>query len=503
MATVKTYDLLKCNSSTQILPSVNNIGLDPFNGLIVKFDNDNKKSYKIRKNVQGRFLDGSVPTGPDEGYPSGLDIRWSVSSMKFNGTELMSATSNLRVSEADGLYTFFPNYTLGNEYLYTSNVANAVIVGDSPTDTGNKQNNFYRFIESIINYYGIPVKISKSPRLWWQDELFPSLNNIILEKYFDDNFEFTFIESYINLVDESFTSVKRRYVFNGATVEYYLNDVLVTVSPDLPQYNDEYSFFSYNFTYDSIVEVDVCPVFDPFKTSLSTDDCSNLSVNCDCSKISFSDNSNYGDNGLPGHDIDLFTSRTITITRPNGSKFILATDDISKRDVTIQAPGNSTNLFQYNIGSNDIDGIYSIQLCSYPDWDDSVLYDAYLQTIVRRNGILYKVIATNSNLDPELNLNYWQVYTCTDNCDDTRYCTTQKIVVLCVSLLKCYKKLVAEAFCSIESGICKDLCSNKKFQNAMKFRITLDQMEFSSCAGDWDAVKKQIDILNSICCCND
>jgi len=73
---------------------------------------------------------------------------------------------------------------------------------------------------------------------------------------------------------------------------------------------------------------------------------------------------------------------------------------------------------------------------------------------------------------------------------------------LCISLLKCYKKLVADAFCSISNNPCKDLCSNKQFQNAMKFRVTLDAIEFSACAGDWDSADKQIDILNSICCCS-
>jgi len=505
MATVTSYDLLKCNSSTQVIPSIGDPAFAPYNGDIVKFDNDNRKTYKIKKNVQGRFDDGAVPTGPAPGFPAGRDVKWSVTSMKYNGVELLDTTSILRISIADAIYTSFPLYTLGNEYNYTSNVANGVVVGDSLTDTGNNQNNFYRFIESIINYYNIPVKISKSPALWWSDNAFPRFDNVIFEKYYDDNFEITFFESRIDLSNEAESISKKRYVFNGATVQYYLNDVLITGPiADLPQYSDEYSFFNYSFTYTTIEEIPNCPVFDPFKTSLSTDGCSNLAIDCECKKITFADTSNYDDNGLPGHTLDLFTSRTITITRPNGTKYILATEDITPRDATIQAPSASTNLFQYDFTSTDVDGIYSIQVCSYPDWSSSVLYDAYLQPIVRKDGVLYKAIATNSNADPSLPINsaYWSVYTCTDNCDDTRYCTSQKIVVLCISLLKCYKKLVADAFCSISNNPCKDLCSNKQFQNAMKFRVTLDAIEFSACAGDWDSVEKQIDILNSICCCS-
>lgn len=509
MATITTHDLIKCNSVTQVIPSINNVGVAPYNGLIVKFDGDNKKTYKVRKNVQGRFLDGDKPTGPTFGYPDGSDMRWTVSSMKFNGEELMSASSILTISIDDAIWTSFPYYTLGNEFGYTNNVANGVIVGNSLTDTGNNQNNFYRFIEGIINFYNIPVKISKSPSLWWSGEDLPRIANIILEKYYDDNFEFTFYETRINLTDNSEVTDKKRYVFNGSTVQYYLNDVLAVdppVSPtDLPQYAENYSFFSYDFTYETIEELPKCPVFDPFNTSLSgNDNCSSLTLNCDCTKITFGDSSNYADNGFPGHDLELFNTRKITLTRPDGTTYIWGTENITPKDATIQTPWNSTNLFQYSFINTDTDGIYSIQLCSYPDWTEGVLYDAYLQPIVWRNGVLYKAIATNSNADPSIPANsiYWSVYQCTDNCDDTRYCVTQKVVVLCISLLKCYKQLVADAFCSISNNPCKDLCENKKFQNAMKFRITLDALEFSACAGDWDSAQKQIDILNSICCCN-
>jgi hypothetical protein len=62
MATVTTYDLIKCNSNSEILPSVNNVGLSAYNGSVLKFDNNKKKSYKVVKNVQARFLDGINPT---------------------------------------------------------------------------------------------------------------------------------------------------------------------------------------------------------------------------------------------------------------------------------------------------------------------------------------------------------------------------------------------------------------------------------------------------------
>jgi hypothetical protein len=495
MATVTTYDLIKCNSNSEILPSVNNVGLSAYNGSVLKFDNNKKKSYKVVKNVQARFLDGINPT-------SGFKVRWSVTSMKFNGLELMDATSISTIGVTDIVWTNFPFYNPGNEFFYTGNVANGIVVSDSLVSLGYGANNFYRFIESIINYYGISVKISKSPSNWWAPK--PNIQNVIIEKYFDDYFEFTFDETTINTSTLVETTNTKRYVFDGSNVQYFLNNVLVTTpSTSLPQYEEDFSFFSYNFNYTVLQELDKCPAPDPFFVSISNDGCSNLEINCDCTKLSFADTSNYTDNGMTGHDIDSFNSRKITITRPDGSKFIMGTSDISPKDLLIGPPYASPNLFSYSFGDTDMDGIYSIQICSYPDWSSTATYESYLFPIVRRNGILYKCKSTSNNIDPATDTSsvFWTVYECTDNCDDTRYCTTKNIVVLCISLLKCYKKLVADAFCSVENAGCKDISLNKQFQNAMKFRVTLDAIEFSVCAGDWDSAKKQIEILKSICCC--
>lgn len=497
-----THDLILCNRLSTIIPSVNNGAISPYNGLILKFESDNRKTYKVRKNVQGRFLEGKNPSGPTMGYPAGYNIRYSVTSLKFNNVEFLLAPANYTYGTSLLEWTSFPFYTLGNEFDYTNNVANAVYVGTSATSTGNGSNNFYQFIESIVNSFSIPVKVAKTPYGWWVSDGYLPLNNISFEKYYDDNFEITFVETTIDNSDNSETSDTKRYVFDGTTVEYYLNGVL-SVS-DLPQESDAFSFFSYPYTYGTLVEIPACPVFEPFNASLSTDNCSNISISADCKKITFSDTSNYDTNGLPGHDPELFNTRIIKMTRPDGTTYIWATENVEVKNETIQPYLNSSNAFQYLFTNTDKDGIYSIQLCSYPDWTEGVVYDAYLQPIVWRNGKLYKAIATNSNADPSIasNATYWSEYTCISNCDDTRYCVTEKVVVLCISLLRCYKQLVADAFCSISNNPCKNLCDNKQFQNAMKFRITLDSLEFSTCAGDWNAAQKEIDILNSICCCS-
>jgi len=497
MPTVVTHDLIRCNRINVTLPSVNNPGLIPFNGGFVRFDNDNLKSYSVKKNVQGRFRHPGIPS-------EGASIDYSITSMKIGGIEKLTAPTNLTLNYVDSQFTSYPLYTLGNEYLYTNNVANAVVTGTSVLDLGLGINNFYNLVESLINLYSIPVKITKTPELWWSDEGFPRLDNFTLEKHYDVNFEFT-----CSTDDGSLVTVYR-YVFNGQTVSCFINGVDVTVSDPTnlngnhPQFSDEYSFYSYNYTYDSIEEILACPIFNFFGASLQTDGCSTLEVSCDCKNIKFSDNSNYNDNFLPGHDPELFTTRKIIIKRPSGTTFTLGTSNFTDVDQVIPPHFSSPNVFQYALVDSDEDGIYEVQLCTYPDWSDEVYYNSSTGTIVRRGANLYKAVVSNFDLDPSdpANSNYWQLYTCTGDCDGTRYCTTERVVVICISLLKCYKKLVSEAFCSMESNPCKSMCDNKAFMNAMKFRITMDALEFAVCAGDWISAKKHIDILKSICCCN-
>lgn len=505
MATVTTHDLIQCSRVYPTLPSVNPAGLAPFNGLLVRFDNDAARSYRVRKNVQGRFYHPSEYAGAENIVP-GLEYGYSITSMKLNGTEVLAAPANYAWDEGSVEWTSFPYYTVGNEYLYTNNVANGIATGIDPTGTlGLGTNNFYKFLESIIDLYDIPVKVSKSPALWWSPEAFPRLNNFTLEKYYDDDFEFTLVDT--QTLGMSVTTITHRYVFNGNTVLHTIDGVdVVTNKPDTewPQYSELYSFLSYDYLYSTIDEITKCPIFDPFNTSLLTDNCANIKISCDCKKMTFADNSNYMTNGLPGHDPEFFTSRTIRIKRPDGSVYVYGTSDVTDADQIIQPHYSSSNQFAYQFLPSDIDGIYEVTLCSYPDWNSSVFYEAFVQTIVRRNGKLYKVVSSNTNLDPSdpANSNYWVEYTCDVDCDDTRYCTTQKIAVLCISLLKCYKDLVSEAFCSMKKNPCKDMCDNKEFINAMKFRVTLDGLEMAICTNQWADAQNHIDILKSICCCN-
>ena len=256
-----------------------------------------------------------------------------------------------------------------------------------------------------------------------------------------------------------------------------------------------------------------------FKASLLENKCSSLEVSCDCSKITFRDTSNYGDDDatLPGHGPSDFTSRTITITKGDGSLFYLITEDVRTNNPTdfpldkegetykiILPQATSTNLFTYNFTDTDEDGIWAAELCTYPNWRADVEYTAFLKPIVLRDGKTYIAKATSTGVDPLLDVDsdYWEEYTKTSTCSDTRYCTSQRVVVLCIAIDDCYRKAVAEAFCGIEVNPCSNICENSEFLKAMKMRVVMDGLHFAACAHDWTTAEKHMDILKTLCCCN-
>ena len=145
------------------------------------------------------------------------------------------------------------------------------------------------------------LKISKSPALWWQIDGFIRIANFIVEKYYDDNFEFTYIDTRIDNSTLVETSETRRHVFNGETVETYINGVL-SVSPpislgDIPQFSDNNSFFSNDYDYTTIIDIPNCPPYTAFNASLSNSaNCPTVNISCDCKVITFNDTSNYETN---------------------------------------------------------------------------------------------------------------------------------------------------------------------------------------------------------------
>jgi hypothetical protein len=509
MANIKTYDLLQCSRLFPTLEGVNVSAFLPFIDQTVQINGETEQSYTIKENIQARFFAPSSADGVS-------NVQYSVTSILFNGLECLLTPANLTVEQSDNIYIEFPNY-LGNPTGYTANEANAVTTVQSLTPTAFFERNFIDFMQALLDSLSINVDVVNSHPDWWTPEAFPSMRNFMLELYSSDSISITLTETYNGIEREL------RYEVDGTGATAYIDGSDVTVIPvpvgEQPQFGDVYSISSLPLEVAlPIVVIDCCPIVNPFYASLQNSCESTLDVDCDCTKITFADTSNY-DNGLLGHDPSLFNHRTITLTRPDGTQYTWSTDGVVGQvpptcgcipvqqegqvvNQIIQPHWNSNNMFSYGFMPNDQDGIYTVEICTYPDWQSGIYYDSTLNYFVYRNGVIYKQVASSTGVDPELdtNFDFWIPATADDN--RGRYCSEEKIVVLCLKIKECYKSLVEEALCGIKSNPCADMCDNKAFMNAMKMRVTMDALEFSVCAEQWELAKEHVAILKSICCCH-
>lgn len=510
MPNIKTYDLLECSRLYPTIEGVNNVSLAAYVNLIVELNGDNKQSYTIKENVQGRFF---APTSAD----GTSDVQYSVTSIKFNGYEVLTANANLTVEEADNIYVEFPYYGAAPNG-YSANVANAVTTEQTLTPNAYFERNFIDFMQTLFDTLGINAEIRNSHPDWWSLDGFEVMKNFLIEIYSSDELIITIDETYNG------TTRELKYELNGTGATAYIDGVDVTVIPvavdEQPQFADDYSIHSNAKTITTITEIDCCPVLSPFYASLENDCSSTLNVDCDCSKITFTDSSLY-DNGLVGHNPEYFNHRMIILTRPDGTNYIWSTDGTVGQTLSncgcgsftglsteqtineVIAPHwNSNNIFTYNLLSSDVDGIYSIKICTFPDWQAGVYYEKSVKPFVYRNGLIYKLVASSTGVDPELDTDneYWIQSVAGD--DFGRYCSEEKIVLLCISICECYKKAVTKALCGIEANPCADMCDNKALMKAMKMRITMDALGFAVEDELWDLAKEHMEILKSICCCN-
>jgi hypothetical protein len=503
MANIKTYDLLQCSRKYPTVEGANNTVFSTYIDLFVEINSDPQQSYKVKENVQSRFF---APTSAD-----GIsDVKYSVTSIKYNGLECMNTVSNLTVTEASNIHVIFPLY-LGDPTGYSSSLANAVYTETQAVSAGFFERNFIDFMQGLFDTLGLAAEIRNSHPDWWTPEAFPSMRNFMLETYSSDTLDITMTETY--------NGVERvlRYVVDGSSAVAYINGVDVTTIAvpldEQPQFGDVYSINSVPVSVTSDTEIECCPIVDSYYTSLENTCESTLAVDCDCSKITFSDTSNY-DNGLAGHDPEFFNHRVITLTRPDGTRYIWSTDDPAVPEVVpgvletdevnlvIPVHDNSSNMFEYSLVPSDQDGIYTIEIGTYPDWQSGIYYDISLGNMVYRDGIIYKQVASSTNVDPSTDANndFWTPVLSTDN--RGRYHSEEKIVVLCISLNKCYREAVEKALCDIKYNPCADLCDNKPLLKAMKMRITKDALEFAVNEQKWDLAKEHLTILKNICCCN-
>lgn len=495
MATIKTYDLIQCSGLYPTIPSARVTpigGLLAYDGSYVRLNQDEQQTYFVKSNEQARFLHPAIPASNQKAV-------YSITSMKFNGLEALSAPSNLTVLDTELVYTNYPTYTPGLEYAYFLGVANAVNITDSTSNLGFGVNNVFKHIQTTADANNVKVKVKKTPDSWWSVDGFASLSNFSLEKHKADRVEISMSVSIYDNTDTLVSTQENVYLFDVSSVTHTI-DGSPAVS-DLPQTQNEASFYRINLGSVTLEAADSCPFLEPFCASLDDNNCSTLATDCDCSKITFSDTSNYT-NGLVGHDSSFFNHRTITLTKPSGT-YVWSTDAGDGVDEVIQPHYNSSNQFSYSFSDTDKDGIYTVKICTYPDWQTGIFYDKTLNNIVYRNGVIYKQVASSTSVDPATDTTntYWVELSDTDSTG--RYCKEEKIAVLCISILSCYKKLVEDSVCGIEANPCKNLCENKALLNAMKMRVTMDALDFAFCAQRYDLAQKHIEILESICCCND
>jgi len=233
---------------------------------------------------------------------------------------------------------------------------------------------------------------------------------------------------------------------------------------------------------------------------------STLVVNDECSQLAFSDESNY-DDGAPqtGHARSYFDDyRKIVITTGSGNVWTMGTSAIAVKDQTI-APADPAGFdsFTYNFQTTDEDGIFTVVLTTYPTWDTSVNTYA-IGDIVYYSGSLYKALTASTASQPDTNPSDWEVYSPTDEeALLTPYVTEAKVVVLCISILKCYADLIHTAFCLISTDFCNDdvLCKNKKFLTAIKLFVLLQAIPSSVNNQAWNEVEEQVRLMKTICNC--
>lgn len=222
---------------------------------------------------------------------------------------------------------------------------------------------------------------------------------------------------------------------------------------------------------------------------------------CNCNKFIIEDESVLP-NDTVGHNV--FGYRKISVLKPSGVYYTyssLAADDADQSINVFTQLG--INKFNYNfIKEEDVDGLYEVTLYNFPVWDETVTYNLLKKYIVFYNGKLYKQKATNLNVNPETDITntYWELYEISEETLKTRYAKRERIIILCLELDDCYERLVKEAFCEIEGNPCKTLCENKKFSTASKYMMTKKAMCISEDNCDWEAVKKEINLLKSFCC---
>lgn len=220
---------------------------------------------------------------------------------------------------------------------------------------------------------------------------------------------------------------------------------------------------------------------------------------CNCGRLTITDESIIPNDSV-GHAV--FGYRKIIVTTPDNTYvYSSLTGDNPNESINVLT-SNGVNDFNYNFQTTDTDGIYSVLLYNFPLWNDSALYTKANRPIVFLDGILYRCIEDNVNVDPSTDITntYWETYTISDDTLKTRYAKLARKVVICISLIKCADRKVKEAFCDATNDCAENLCDNKSAQQAMKVSLLQKALCIAEEENNWTEVENLIEMFKSICC---
>ena len=483
--------------------------MTPLIGRKVVINGDYTKTYTVGRQVVSAFVD----LIPCTDATTGSQTTWVISSIKYNGVEQLLAPHVFTYgnNSQPTVYHYYDEYLNVNDNLLE--ITHLSTTGGSNEVTAPKAG-FAIELKSLIAQLGIPVNIGKAPSSFLLNIPDVNLNgdaqmssygfdNVIIEKREEDDFEVTFSfhnNSALSCATKAYNDKEIKYIFNGVeTVMTSDGSVYPVVTGSIPSWDFECMNQS-NAENGIPTEVPSCITYYPsFNSGISLSTCNG--VNECCTGLSFSDSSTIL-NTMAGHDI--FGYRLIRVTNANGLiyEYSSATSDEPDQLIGVLAPSNN-NDFTYSFTDADTDGVWSIQVYNFPEWQGSVLYSGNLGIIVHKDDKLWKCIQSSAGIDPVTDTDnlYWEEYSLDVDALDTRYGYEVKIVVLCIALIGCYKKLIEDALCSTKSNPCAPICENKKMMNAMKIRVIWDAINNAECNGDYLEIESQLVMWKSICSC--
>jgi hypothetical protein len=483
------YKLIACSSLYPDIDNVDNALLAPYIGQVVTLG-DTTKSYRVERYIQGAFLNRTGITNTET-------YKFEITSVIYNGNQLIGNTIPTQLLPLNSaLPVHYPTFVTGQGCAFQIAGYNVQPFTGSPTFDFANIPNFIRNV--LVTQLNLPILINQTHPDWvdlcgnlldGSPQNFSTYPNFVVQKFEGDTLDFTFKVTYQNNLSDTW-----RFVFNGIHQLTYQNGTEVAMYSTA---NDRAVIANVNTQIPTPLPNCLPPV--SFNTNSEINIANSLC--CSCTSMTFKDTSVIP-NSIPGHDV--FGYRLIRLIRPDDSVFEYssATSDTPDQLISVLTQnGVNTFTYQFTDPDIDVDGIWEVQIYNFPEWQNSVMYTSSLGAIVHKGDKLFKCIQTNTNVNPltDTTHTYWAEYNLDEATLLTRYGHSEKKVVLCISLIDCYKSLIENYLCNADS--CGSLCDNEGFMKAMRIRIIWDAINIAECNDDYDKISDLITMWKSICSC--